>query len=266
VLRYRAQAEESADVRLLQDFGGRRPPAKHLLLTSHPPVEAAVGCEGPVRVRPLGVMAIRCPLPPEPRYRFSFNGHNRFKERSGLDDWAYGAFQNGVRGVIYAGAGNDVALGGDRIYGGPGDDTLEGLRAYGGPGGDRLAGAVAPFTSDQVVLRGGRGDDRLRGPGHVYGGPGDDLLEAASWIPEREMLVGGPGRDIVRLYHQHKRVGDVVRLRGGGTDRVACTRTFNDPKKLQFDAVLFVDRSDRVDPHCRGVRVLLTERPRYPYP
>ena len=60
-----------------------------------------------------------------------------------------------------------------------------------------------------------------------------------------------PGRD-------HRR--DVVRVRGGGIDRVHCRRQA-DPG----DA-LFVDRTDRLTPGCEDARVLYTERPRYPYP
>jgi hypothetical protein len=72
------------------------------------------------------------------------------------------------------------------------------------------------------------------------------------------MRVGGPGRDRVELGSDGHR--DVVRVRGGGVDRVDCGR-HADPG----DA-LFVDRSDRLSPSCTSARVLLTERLRYAYP
>jgi hypothetical protein len=52
----------------------------------------------------------------------------------------------------------------------------------------------------------------------------------------------------------------VVRVRGGGIDRVHCRR-HADPG----DA-LFVDRTHRLTAGCEDATVLFTERPRYPYP
>jgi hypothetical protein len=50
-----------------------------------------------------------------------------------------------------------------------------------------------------------------------------------------------------------------VRLRGGGADRLVCSaRPAGD--------VVFVDESDRLSPGCENARILLTGRPRYPYP
>ena len=69
------------------------------------------------------------------------------------------------------------------------------------------------------------------------------------------MLVGGRGRDVVLLGSDG--LPDVVRLRGGGADRVDCG-------DLTAGDLLYVDRSDRIDPDCAGTRILLTERPRYP--
>jgi hypothetical protein len=70
-----------------------------------------------------------------------------------------------------------------------------------------------------------------------------------------QVFTTGP---VVHIYADEVR--DVVRVRGGGVDRVDCGR-HADPG----DA-LFVDRSDRLSPSCKSARVLLTERPRYPYP
>ena len=71
------------------------------------------------------------------------------------------------------------------------------------------------------------------------------------------MMVGGPGRDVVTLGDDGRR--DVVRVRGGGVDRVVCG-------VHPADEVLFGDRSDRLSPSCKKAMVLYTERPRYPYP
>jgi hypothetical protein len=69
------------------------------------------------------------------------------------------------------------------------------------------------------------------------------------------MMVGGPGRDVVILSDDGAR--DVVRVRGG-VDRVVCGSPARD--------VLFADPSDRLSPSCQEARILLTGRPRYPYP
>ena len=74
------------------------------------------------------------------------------------------------------------------------------------------------------------------------------------------MLVGGPGRDRVSLDDDGRR--DVVRVRGGGVDRVDCPRRPSLPARN----VLFVDASDRLRPELQEALVLYTERPRYPYP
>ncbi len=240
-------------------------------VASDAPVDAAVGCEGtPGYDSGLGFVTVWwCPLAPPPRqlrYRVSFTGANPFNEAPELDDYVIISVGS-VGGVVYAGAGPDTVIGGDRVYGGRGSDSINGVRVYGGPGSDGLSGDAPASASGRVVLRGGPGGDDLRGPGRLYGGPGDDTLYAVTGYPGREMLVGGPGHDRVELYDQGWRENAVVRLRGGGTDRVSCARQGGVPENPRFDAFLFVDRSDRVDSDCPpGVRVLLTERSRYPYP
>ena len=74
---------------------------------------------------------------------------------------------------------------------------------------------------------------------------------------ESDLLVGGPGRDIIKLIDDQRT--DVVRLRNGGADHVICSTSATDD-------VLFVDRTDRLSPSCENATVLFTERPRYPYP
>lgn len=267
VLRYRAQPEERAEVRLSVDQVGT--PESHLQIFTSGPVEVAVGCAGYPGQGELGARSLRCPLgslaPGKVRYRFSFEGRNQF-QTSGTDDDVYGHF--GVfRGVVYAGAGNDVVRSGDRVYGGTGDDDLDGAEVYGGPGADHVHGDVASYIRRAVMLRGGPGNDILDGPGHpaggtahLYGGRGDDFLNARAHPPSREMLVGGPGRDVINLHYDPDFRRDVVRVRGGGVDRVYC-RPNADPGDT-----LFVDRSDHLSPSCESATVLFTGRPRYPYP
>ena len=81
-----------------------------------------------------------CPLAPPPRqlrYRVSFTGANPFNEAPELDDYVVVSVGS-VGGVVYAGAGPDTVIGGDRVYGGRGSDSMDGVRVYGGPGSDGL--------------------------------------------------------------------------------------------------------------------------------
>ena len=158
-------------------------------------------------------------------------------------------------GVVYGGAGGDN-LGEygkyGRIFGGSGNDLLAGPIAYGGPGDDVVARGTT--HSQRPVLRGGRGDDSMEGPGRVYGGRGDDRLRAN--LNGADMLVGGPGRDIVTFPSGGDEHRDVARLRGGGADIVRC-----DARLYRSDTLL-VDASDRVLPRCEGARVLVSGQPR----
>jgi RTX calcium-binding nonapeptide repeat (4 copies) len=191
---------------------------------------------------------VRCPLGPVPA--------EQLRLRISLGDGRESATadQPPLRAVVYAGNGDDF-VGADRVYGGRGNDFLGGRRVYGGPGADNIEGVSV--TTGRRILFGGPGNDELRAPGRLYGGPGDDDLGDLFVDPSADMLVGGPGHDRVRLYGDGR--ADVVRLRGGGTDRVVC----GDPPARD---VLFVDHTDRVSPSCKTTRVLLTGRPRYPYP
>ncbi len=163
------------------------------------------------------------------------------------------------RGVVYSGPRANYISNGDRVYGGAGSDGLQGVQVYGGPGDDNLGST--PSSTGTPILRGGPGNDFLASPGWLYGGPGADKLDDELYgAQSSDMLVGGPGRDTVRL--QRDRTNDVVRVRGGGVDRIKCER-FLPPDPGD---VLFVDRSDRVSPGCKTATVLYTERPRYPYP
>ncbi len=241
VLRYRGQQREdshvvvrlkaSAEPRYLQIRADRT-------MTFH----LGSGCHRSVS-DPTHV--VHCPLVPrqnEPRYRFNVGGTSA-------------QFFGTLRGVVYAGAGEDAVFEADRVYGGLGPDLLRGHRVYGGPGHDRVSGSTA--MTDPVV-HGGPGHDDLYSPGRLYGGPSSDYLQEFDRPATADMLVGGPGQDV--LYLEADDRSDVVRVRGGGVDHVHC-----DPHPDPGDA-LFVDRSDRVSPSCKDATVLYTERPRYPYP
>ena len=162
-----------------------------------------------------------------------------------------------LHGVVYAGGGRD-AVSAERAYGGDGYDQLIARRAFGGQGKDTLSGANPETGTPRTpgnALFGGLGNDELRAPGRLYGGPGDDHLGEGYFAASKDMMVGGPGRDTVGLSGDGRR--DVVRVRGGGSDRVGCASSALD--------VVFADRSDRLE-DCEDATVLYTERPRYPYP
>ena len=166
--------------------------------------------------------------------------------------------QTRLRALVYAGEGDDIVTAvGSRVYGGDGSDELRGRRLYGGRGRDPLRGVSVGGTS---VMFGGPGEDDLYSPGRLYGGPGADYLQEFDRPRTADMLVGGPGQDVV--YLDDDRRGDVVRVRGGGgVDHVHCP-AHPDPD----DALFFVDRTDRLSPSCEEATVLYTKRPRYPYP
>ena len=121
--------------------------------------------------------------------------------------------------LVYGNGGNDsLQLGGgnDTAYGGDGNDTLEVLNLgtvgsytfFGGNGDDRIFGSTSGDYLDggsgndsidggggNDTMYGREGNDRLRGPGTLDGGDGDDVLTVewngtgASW------LIGGKGND-----------------------------------------------------------------------
>jgi hypothetical protein len=272
VLRYRAEPEESVEVGLYarsdSPLDPRDAPDSYLQVLSSPPVEMAIGCAEVYADEGRARQTLRCPLgslsPGQAGYRLSFEGPAQSQTDS-IDDYASVDFI--LSGVIYAGAGNDVVREGDRVYGGSGRDDVEGARVYGGPGADHVWGDVAVYLEGRPVeLHGGPGNDILDGPGldsafghgHLYGARGDDVLKARAIPPSREMLVGGPGNDVVHIHADGRR--DVVRVRGGGIDRIGCGR------RAEPADALFVDRTDRISPSCKDATVLYTERPRYPYP
>jgi hypothetical protein len=240
ILRYRSDGDGSAFLDLRRD---RSPP---LLTVRHSPAPASAGfgCGEPVLDNPeRSEFVLGCPFAVPQRdlfYRFSLgdgSGNVLVNRRMG--------------GVIFAGAGDDTAQFGDRVFGGPGDDFLSGTTVFGGPGDDRLEDLPdrlrTPGGIDFGTLRGGVGDDRVQtldGSEQLFGGPGDDKLLAEG---ARETVVGGSGRDVVTVVPDGG-APDVVRLRGGGRDLLVCL--FG---ALGASDRIHVDRRDGIDPVCGNV-------------
>ena len=264
VLRYREHGVSDFRVELWRELPAESPALALLVrVVAFPPADlgptlhAGPGCHSaapflPPNEAPGALIAAvaRCPLgsvQDRVRYRFNLSSSVAF-----LNTY--------FRGVVYGGPRANDIFDGDRVYGGAGSDgLLQGVRVYGGPGDDSIAGSR--IGTDTSVLRGGPGNDSLASPGWLYGGPGADELDdyfTFNFDRTSDMLVGGPGRDTVLLGRDHR--SDIVRVRGGGIDRVRCS------KQPGTSDVLFVDRADRLTPGCKNAIVLLTERPRYPYP
>jgi hypothetical protein len=235
------------------------PAADHFVVAFREPVDFGPGCR--LQQATLNNIAepleLWCGLDPAGidsvplRYRFSF---------ADGDDYGGGpeGGLRGVRGVIYAGAGDDIASG-NRVFGGPGADILDGPLLYGGAGTDWM-NATEEVAQKQIV-RGGPGDDRINDTLPVastwaYGGRGDDHIYSSY---RGDMLVGGPGRDMVVLTEDGK--PDLVRLRGGGSDVLRC----RDPDFAGLPGerhdIVFADGADRIDPFCEGTQILFDGRP-----
>ena len=162
---------------------------------------------------------------------------------------------------MYASGGEDEISGGDEVWGGPGNDTIEGITLFGGRGDDSLArlpelGRQHP--EERLPRR--HWERHFSGTAWQYGGPGNDHLKGY-WLQTSQMLVGGPGRDVVELLG-HEASGEnprsnVVRIRDGGQDLVRC----GDPV---HDFVVYLDRVDRVGKRCRGAYLVYRGRPMGP--
>lgn len=105
-------------------------------------------------------------------------------------------------------AGFEVNAGGgdDRV--GVAKDVIVPVTMRGGAGDDLLRGALG---ADKLI--GGKGDDRLigwRGADLLYGGPGKDTLIGGPGAdlmrggPGRDTLAGGPGRNNTREHRLHE--------------------------------------------------------------
>jgi hypothetical protein len=123
---------------------------------------------------------------------------------------------------------------------------------------DRLVGVpridfIHGLSGDDVIDA-GRGDDQVgggAGDDRIAGGPGRDLLLGGAGD---DVFVDGPGRDWII----DREGATTVRLPGGsnritladgrGGDRVRCA-------SRRAAGLLEVDRRDRIDARCRGMRI-----------
>lgn len=247
VFRYRASAGEKVELDLFLLPSENRGDGGPTLweAETRPGVWVGPGCSARPHER-WGLLVLCEALPSETgrssRYRLSLSDRNDRVEISAR------------RGVTYAGPGRDTVFDSEAaVFGGSGGDLLHGLTVYGGTGDDSLSHPPGLDGPPWGFLHGGRGDDALFGSGALYGGPGDDRLEDSSY--GADLLVGGPGRDLV-IFDEWDDYRDVVRLRGGGADRIRCDSGFYESD------IFFVDESDHVAPACRSARILLSGRPR----
>jgi hypothetical protein len=121
--------------------------------------------------------------------------------------------------VVRGTSGNDTvygARGPSRVLGLAGDDGIgsgDGDRAYGGPGNDSMSGSGVMF--------GGDGNDRLDAiqsstdRTRLYGGDGDDFLTGSN---AANRIVGGSGQDRI----SGRRGNDLIDARDGLRDHVRC--------------------------------------------
>lgn len=112
--------------------------------------------------------------------------------------------------IVGTGASETIngTQGPDVIVGGGGDDTINGLG-----GDDRICDPSGPGNVN--LLRGGPGDDRLRGSASLSGGAGNDVLEVAGTVGSTVLVDGGAGNDTLRAP-----VLKAVFVPGPGRDRV----------------------------------------------
>jgi len=124
--------------------------------------------------------------------------------------------RNVLEGEVPAGArlAVDGGSGKDFIIGTTGSDTLSG-----GPGNDSVYG-----NGGRDVLRGGSGEDRLTGFGTLYGGAGDDFIEAFYGFGQYKAfpskVSAGAGNDAVLTGNK---VRDTVDCGSGKKDRASTT-------------------------------------------
>jgi hypothetical protein len=234
VLRYRAHAGETAHIAL--DVT-----ATHFRVLTQPTPD--LGAECSMKPGPSGA-EVFCPLG---------GGNQNYRVSLSDGDDSVRVLTSRLFGTIYSGLGDDEVDGGQRVFGGSGNDRLNGTYVYGGPGDDDIVIDRDAESSPLHTLRGGPGNDRIDAAGSTYGGPGDDRLKDLDLGPGVNRLVGGPGRDRVTLVTGGSE--DIVRVRGGGRDTIRCAQA-----PPRFD-VLIVDGSDRVSPRCRSARILRSGRP-----
>jgi Ca2+-binding RTX toxin-like protein len=136
--------------------------------------------------------------------------------------------------------------GADNLLGEVGDDDLFGLggsdNLAGGPGKDAVLGGNErrPQGGDKNLVGGPGNDIAIAGTGsdNAVGEEGNDLL-VDDGLREfsKDKLSGGPGNDVIDVFHKPAAVQDVVAC-GSGFDRVIS------------------DRADLVAPDCEKVVVV----------
>src|SRR5215216_7682636 len=155
------------------------------------------------------------------------------------------------RDKIRAGSGDDriglcgvdeqCVFGGDKAWGGSGDDVIfqssecPGNHAFGGPGNDRIT--TVPF------VKGGSGNDFISFNdcgGVAFGGSGDDEIIGGDNFAE---LHGGKGNDILRGGDFGKNFFDC----GPGTDTITNFNAAEDTKTSDCENVL-EESNDNIDP------------------
>ncbi len=136
------------------------------------------------------------------------------------------------------GSDNLVGLGGnDDLFGFGGNDNLDG-----GPGKDAVLGGNErrPLGGDKNLVGGPANDIVIAGRGsdNAVGGEGNDLLvdDGLREFSE-DKLSGGPGNDVIDVFHKPAAAKDVIAC-GSGFDRVIS------------------DRADLVAPDCEKVVVV----------
>jgi hypothetical protein len=130
------------------------------------------------------------------------------------------------------GVDEQCVFGGDKAWGGSGDDVIfqssecPGNHAFGGPGNDRIT--TVPF------VKGGSGDDFISFNdcgGVAFGGSGDDEIIGGDNFAE---LHGGKGNDILRGGDFGKNFFDC----GPGTDTITNFNAAEDTKTSDCENVL----------------------------
>ncbi len=134
------------------------------------------------------------------------NGSDIINSGEGKDLVYGGAGDDAVRSdwaTIYLEEGNDSAVAGGTIQGGPGDDNITGSNGpdtiQGGPGDDIINGGDGTDTID-----GGDGNDQITGswkPDTINAGAGDDIIIIEYYDSSNgvEVIDGGAGKDTLVL-------------------------------------------------------------------
>jgi Ca2+-binding RTX toxin-like protein len=171
----------------------------------------------------------------------------------------------GEDSTIRGGAGDDKIdlLGSGLVYGDGGNDTIAGAYSielvYGGAGDDvvTLKGRESG-RPDPRSLYGGAGDDSLTSQSQagIFGGTGNDTLNAADVSKGKSTLFGGAGDDIIfgaRIGHFVGGAGDdtyyycgpdIVEKAGGGYDVVISDRDIRVLKGVELEELRLRKNAD----------------------